>query len=169
MADFTLAQSQVLSLAIQLITAHPAHEFPPDSTVLEQVARVAFASGFTVSTGAFLEKVKDSPISTLLAFVKFLGWDVPGIPVVTLVPTLAHPLVQANINPTAPLSAVRVDLHRVDLGGDVIVHTFTYAPGDNNVQGFQESLGAGLHDYYAIAYSASGLASAPSPHAGVLI
>lgn len=72
MATLSTANKAKLQHAIDLMVKGSAVELPFDSTVSEEVGRVAASAGFE-STGNFKEDVRDRPISTLLRFLKFLG------------------------------------------------------------------------------------------------
>jgi hypothetical protein len=70
---FTTAEYDKLVAASQAMTLTSATELPFDSTIIERTAVVAVSSGFSVSTGAFLEACKLNPISTLLNFIAYIG------------------------------------------------------------------------------------------------
>ena len=61
-----------LQHAIDSMVRESAVELPFDATVIEEVGRVAAASGFE-SAGKFQEDAKLNPISVLLRFLLYLG------------------------------------------------------------------------------------------------
>jgi len=72
MATLSTANKNALQYAIDEMVKESAVELPVDATVAQHVADVAASTGFQTQ-GAFMENVKNRPISTLLAFVKFIG------------------------------------------------------------------------------------------------
>jgi hypothetical protein len=72
MATLSTANKNKLQHAIDLMVKSNAPQIPFDATVIEEVAKVSASVGFQ-SAGNFKENAKNSPISTLLSFVKFIG------------------------------------------------------------------------------------------------
>lgn len=72
MATLSTTDTNRLQHAIDGLVKSNAPQIPFDATIIEEVARVSASTGFQ-SAGAFKENAKNSPISTLLAFVKFIG------------------------------------------------------------------------------------------------
>lgn len=68
----TTAEKNKLQHAIDLMVKGNAPQLPFDATIIQEVAAVAQSSGYQVAA-TFTENAKNSPISTLLAFVKFIG------------------------------------------------------------------------------------------------
>lgn len=72
MATLSTADKNKLQHAIDALVKSNAPQIPFDATIIEEVTRVSASSGFQ-SAGDFKENAKNSPISTLLSFVKFIG------------------------------------------------------------------------------------------------
>lgn len=68
----TTAEKNKLQHAIDLMVKSNAPQIPFDATIIEEVAKVSQSSGYQAAA-TFAENAKNSPISTLLAFVKFIG------------------------------------------------------------------------------------------------
>lgn len=66
-------QKAQLQLAIDKYVKSSAVENVEDSQISEIVAKVAASTGFTVSDGAFLQQIRDNPVSTLLRFILYIG------------------------------------------------------------------------------------------------
>lgn len=66
------ANKNKLQHAIDYLVKSNAPQIPFDATVIEQVGAVSEAAGFQKAAN-FAENAKNSPISTLLAFIKFIG------------------------------------------------------------------------------------------------
>lgn len=74
MATFlSTSNVQTLQKAANLMLAEQARETPFDATVSQVVANAAVSSGFSASTGQFLEAIKLKPYSTLLLFLAYVG------------------------------------------------------------------------------------------------
>jgi hypothetical protein len=71
--QLTALEQATLTKAINLMLQGQAYETPFDERVAETVARVAVSSGFLETDGAFLESIRNNPISTLLEFVLYIG------------------------------------------------------------------------------------------------
>lgn len=70
---FTTAEKKELTDAINWMLKRQAYEYPFDAQVSQQVALVAKSSGFTKTTGEFLNRIRDNPYSTMLQFVAYVG------------------------------------------------------------------------------------------------
>lgn len=68
----TAAQQAGLNEAIQLMLRGTAYETPFSEDVIQRVARVANSTGFA-TTGAFYERARNNPFSTLLQFIVYVG------------------------------------------------------------------------------------------------
>lgn len=72
MATLSDANKLKLQHAIDALVKSNAPQIPFDATIIQEVAAVSQSTGFQ-SQGHFVENAKNSPISTLLAFIKFIG------------------------------------------------------------------------------------------------
>lgn len=72
MATLSTTDKNRLQHAIDELVKSNAPQIPFDATVIWEVGRVAQSTGFQ-SQAKFSERAKNSPISTLLEFVKFIG------------------------------------------------------------------------------------------------
>ena len=63
-----LTTDQVTELTAVAAELGSAPKYPLDATQSERLARVASAVGFA-TTGAFLERVKDKPLATLVEWI----------------------------------------------------------------------------------------------------
>lgn len=66
-------QKAQLQQAIDLYVKSSAVENVEDASISEIVAKVAVSTGFSVSDGAFLQAVRDRPVSTLLGLALNIG------------------------------------------------------------------------------------------------
>jgi len=66
-------QKAQLNSAIDRYVKGSAVENVEDAQISETVAKVAASTGFTVSDGAFLQQIRDRPVSTLLRFILYIG------------------------------------------------------------------------------------------------
>jgi hypothetical protein len=72
MATLSTDNKNKLQHAIDSLVKSNAPQLPFDATLIEEVAKVSASVGFQ-SAGNFKENAKLIPISTLLAFIKFIG------------------------------------------------------------------------------------------------
>lgn len=70
----TLSNANLLKLqhAIDALVKSNAPQLPFDATIIQEVAAVSQSAGFQ-QAATFSENAKNSPISTLLSFIKFIG------------------------------------------------------------------------------------------------
>lgn len=71
--SLTDAEKANIQHAIDLMLKGSAEELPMDSTCSENVAKAAVSCGFKASTGAYLNAIRDNPVTTLLQFILFVG------------------------------------------------------------------------------------------------
>ncbi len=72
MATLSTANKNKLQHAIDALVKSNAPQIPFDATIIEEVAKVSASAGFQ-QAATFAENAKNSPISTLLSFIKFIG------------------------------------------------------------------------------------------------
>lgn len=71
---FSQTVLDALADAANRMLVRQARELPIDGNeVAPELAAQAVASGFAVSTGQFLEAIREKPVSTLILFVAFAG------------------------------------------------------------------------------------------------
>ena len=71
MSNITEQQLTDFQAVITFLKGAP--EIPFDAAVAERLAPFAVASGFVASTGEFVQRVRDYPISTLLEWLLYSG------------------------------------------------------------------------------------------------
>lgn len=69
----TTGQKAVFTKAINLMLQGQAYETPHDERVAEAIAPVARDIGFVASDGAYLEAIRNNPVSTLLELALYIG------------------------------------------------------------------------------------------------
>jgi hypothetical protein len=71
---FSNAQLALLADAANRMLQDPAPELPIDGFQVTQVlASASVSTGFSLTSGQFLEAVKNKPISTLILFIAYAG------------------------------------------------------------------------------------------------
>jgi len=72
MATLSTTDAARLQHAIDSLVLSTAPQIPFDSALIWEVARVAASTGFQPAL-TFQQNAQNSPISTLLSFIKFIG------------------------------------------------------------------------------------------------
>jgi hypothetical protein len=70
---FSQANYDALTAASGLLTKSTAPQLPFDELTIQQLEGPAVAAGLFATTGAFQEAAKNSPISTLIDFIRLVG------------------------------------------------------------------------------------------------
>src|ERR1051326_5158386 len=64
---FTNSELAIFQYVLDILVLGKAHQLPPDSNTIDQLARVAKSSGF-MPDSKFKESMRDRPFSTLIDF-----------------------------------------------------------------------------------------------------
>ena len=158
MAALTQSQRDLLQHAIDTMTRHPAHEIPFHTDQMFEVAQVAVGCGYFPNTGSFMEAAKDQPISTLLGFARFLGWDIPGQADVAYTPVIAH-VFTVLVKVTPPFSGTSVALYQTVSNVTTLLQTFSIPLGDaaaTTTLSYPVLTGAGTYFFTAYVAGAGG-------------